>query len=390
MPPYLGLGSLPPKRHTAHRTSPGYKNEGIYYEEVISTQGFSRAYSIAYHLKPPTRVRKVEPMGEWKVKLAEQPTLRHHHVKTGGLPEYGDPITGRVPLFTNADVTVWRCRPLLPQAELFRNAVCDEIVFVHKGRGRLLTHFGRLEFKPFDYVVIPRCTTYQFEFDPDPRPDLLVIESTGTLGFPSRYLNADGQFRLGAPFGERDLHGPTELAPVDREEDVPVLIKDGSRLTRYTLANHPFDVVGWDGLVYPFTFNADDFEPITGTVHQPPPIHQTFESHGGFVVCTFAPRMLDTHPDAVKVPYAHSNVESDEVLYYVRGKFGSRRGVEESSFTLHPHGIPHGPHPGTIKASWDMTRTDELAVMVDTFRPLHLTKQAMDLDDPNYPLSWLD
>jgi homogentisate 1,2-dioxygenase len=390
MPQYLRLGSLPPKRHTAHRTTPGYKNEGIYYEEVVSTQGFSRAYSILYHLKPPTRVRKVEPMGEWKMKLAEVPALRHHHLKSGGMPAYGDPITGRVPLFTNADVTLWRCRPMLPQAELFRNALADEIVFVHKGSGRLLTHFGVLNFKPSDYVVIPRCTTYQFEFDGGTQPDLLVIESTGEVGFPARYLNPDGQFRLGAPFCERDLHGPTDLTPIDREEDVPVLIKDGTRLTRYTLASHPFDAVGWDGMVYPFTFNADDFEPITGTIHQPPPIHQTFESRGGFVVCTFAPRLLDTHPDAVKVPYAHSNVESDEVLYYVRGKFGSRRGVDEGSFTLHPHGIPHGPHPGTIQASWDMTRTDELAVMVDTFRPLHLTKQGMDLDDPNYPLSWLD
>jgi homogentisate 1,2-dioxygenase len=390
MPPYLKLGSLPPKRHTAHRTPHGYKGEGIYYEEVISTQGFSRAYSIAYHLKPPTRVRKVEPAGEWKIEVAEQPALRHHHLKSGGMPAKGDPITGRVPMFTNTDVTVWRCRPTEKQAELFRNAVCDEIVFVHKGRGRLLTHFGVLEFKPFDYVVIPRCTTYQFEFDRDPQPDLLVIEATNTVGFPARYLNPDGQFRLGAPFCERDLHGPTELTATDSEQESTVLIKDGTRLTRYTLSSDPFDVIGWDGMVYPFTFNADDFEPITGTVHQPPPIHQTFESHGGFVVCTFAPRLLDTHPDAVKVPYAHSNVESDEVLYYVRGKFGSRRGVAESSFTLHPHGIPHGPHPGTINASWDMTRTDELAVMVDTFRPLHLTKQAMAIDDPNYPLSWLD
>lgn len=390
MPPYLKRGSLPPKRHTAHRTTHGYKGEGIYYEEVISTQGFSRAYSIAYHLKPPTRVRKVEPAGEWKVEITEQAALRHHHLKSGGMPAKGDPITGRVPLFTNNDVTVWRCRPAQPQAELFRNAVCDELVFVHKGRGRLLTHFGVLEFRPFDYVVIPRCTTYRFEFDRDPQPDLLVIEATNTVGFPTRYLNPDGQFRLGAPFCERDLHGPTELTATDSEQESTVLIKDGTRLTRYTLSSYPFDVVGWGGMVYPFTFNADDFEPITGTVHQPPPIHQTFESHGGFVVCTFAPRLLDTHPDAVKVPYAHSNVESDEVLYYVRGKFGSRRGVEEGSFTLHPHGIPHGPHPGTIQASWDMTRTDELAVMVDTFRPLHLTKHAMELDDPNYPLSWLD
>jgi len=285
-------------------------------------------------------------------------------------------------------VTLWRCRPAAEQAELYRNAIADEIVFVHGGHGNLITHFGRLPFKPFDYIVIPRCTTYRLEFEG--RIDLLVIESAGTIEFPRRYVNPDGQLRLGAPFCERDLHGPAELITEDRDVETKVLIKDGSRLTRYVLASHPFDVVGWDGCVYPFTFNADDFEPITGTVHQPPPIHQTFESPGGFVVCTFAPRMLDTHPEAIKVPYAHSNVESDEVLYYVRGKFSSRRGVEESSFTLHPHGIPHGPHPGTIAASKDVKWTDELAVMVDTFRPLIPTTRAMELDDPKYPLSWLE
>lgn len=390
MPRYLSLGNIPKKRHTANRTSPGYKNEGLFYEEVVSTHGFSRAYSIAYHLRPPTRVKRVEPAGTLAATKAEQPVLRHHHLKTRGLPAQGDPVMGRTPVLTNADVTLWRCRPASPQAELYRNGLADEIVFVHKGGGRLLTHFGVLPVKPFDYVVIPRCTTYAFEFDAAAgAPDLLVIESAGLVGFPARYINPDGQFRLGAPFCERDLHGPTEPLVIDREYDVPVLIKDGERLTRYILAHHPFDVVGWDGFVYPFTFNADDFEPITGTVHQPPPIHQTFESPG-FVVCTFAPRMLDTHPDAIKVPYAHSNVESDEVLYYVRGRFGSRRGVEESSITLHPHGIPHGPHPGTILASRDQTRTDELAVMVDTFRPLSLTRESLAMDDPAYPLSWLD
>jgi homogentisate 1,2-dioxygenase len=390
MPRYISLGSIPKKRHTAHHTSPGYKGEGIYYEEVVSTHGFSRAYSIAYHLRPPTRVKKVEAAGKWSVDRAEQPALRHHHLKTGNITAKGDPVTGRIPLFTNADVTLWRSRPAHPQQELFRNGLADEIVFIHKGGGRLLTHFGMLPFRQFDYVVIPRCTTYKLEFDASAgQPDLLVIESPGLVGFPDRYINPDGQFKLGAPYCERDFHGPEDTLVIDQEKDTPVIIKDGERLTRYTLANHPFDVVGWDGFVYPFTFNADDFEPITGTIHQPPPIHQTFESQG-FVVCTFAPRMLDTHPDAIKVPYAHSNVESDEVLYYVRGRFGSRRGVEESSFTLHPHGIPHGPHPGTIVASKDMTRTDELAVMVDTFRPLHLTKQAMELDDANYPMSWLD
>lgn len=390
MPPYLRRGRVPPKRHTAHRTEPGFRNEGLFYEEVVTTRGFARAYGIVYHLRPPTRVRHVEPAGTMPVTAADPAVLRHHHLKTKDLPTAGDPVTGRVPLFTNADVTLWRCRPATPQADLFRNAVADEILFVHRGRGVLHTMFGPLPFRPFDYVVIPKTTTYRVEFlASDHHPDLLVIESAGNVGFPPRYLNPDGQFRLGAPFGERDLHGPPDVHAIDSETDVPVIVKDGLRLTRYTLAHHPFDVVGWDGMVYPFTFNADDFEPITGTIHQPPPIHQTFET-SGFVVCTFAPRLLDTHPDAIKVPYAHSNVESDEVLYYVRGTFGSRRGVDEASFTLHPHGIPHGPHPGTIAASRDMTRTDELAVMVDTFRPLYPTTAAAVFDDPNYPRSWLE
>ena len=389
MPFYRHLGSLPPKRHTTHRVTPGYKCEGLYYEEVVTTHGFSRAYSIAYHLRPPTRIKHIEAAGEIRIELANQPVLRHIHTKTKHLARGGDPIRGRVPILTNADVTLWRARPTEAQHELFRNAAADEIIFVHHGSGTLLTMFGMLPFRQFDYIVIPRTTTYQLDFAEASQADLLIIEATGNVGFPPRYLNPDGQFRLGAPYSERDLHGPTTNIVLDREEDTPILIKDGSRLSRYVMAQHPFDVVGWDGYVYPFTFNADDFEPITGTIHQPPPIHQTFETNG-FVVCTFAPRMLDTHPEAIKVPYAHSNVESDEVLYYVRGKFGSRRGVEESSFTLHPRGIPHGPHPGTIVASREVKWTDELAVMVDTFRPLHLTQQAAALDDPNYPFSWLD
>jgi homogentisate 1,2-dioxygenase len=390
MPPYLSRGRIPPKRHTAHRTEPGDRNEGLFYEEVVSTQGFSRAYSIVYHLRPPTRVVHVEPAGGWEVTPAELPVLRHVHLKTKSLPVSGDPIHGRVAMFVNADVTMFRCRPAEPQRELYRNARCDEVIFIHHGSGRLITHFGALPFKPFDYVVVPRCTTYRIEFDSGVQPDLLVIESRGTIGFPNRYINPDGQFRLGAPFCERDLHGPAELVTVDRDSETPILIKDGNRLSRYVMAHDPFDVVGWDGLVYPFTFNADDFEPITGAIHQPPPIHQTFESEGGFVICTFAPRMLDYHPEAIKVPYAHSNVESDEVLYYVRGQFGSRRGVESGSFTLHPHGIPHGPHPGTIVASKAVTRTDELAVMLDTFRPLHVAEGGMAYDDPQYPFSWKD
>jgi homogentisate 1,2-dioxygenase len=385
----MKLGSIPRKRHIEHRQSPGYRGEGIFYEEVVTTVGFSRAYSIVYHLRPPTRVKKVEPAGAVKIDAATENALRHHHFKTAKIPVSGDPINGRVPFMFNDDVVLARCRPAEAQKELYRNATADEVLFIHRGRGTLHTMFGPLPFKPFDYIVIPRCTTYRIEFEGADKPDMLIVESTGDIRIPPRYMNPDGQLRLGAPYYERDFHGPTEVGVVDREQETTVLIKDGSRLTRYTLATHPFDVVGWDGLLYPYTFNADDFEPLTGTIHQPPPIQQTFET-SGFVLCTFAPRMLDTHPEAIKVPYAHSNVESDEVLYYVRGNFSSRRGVEEASFTLHPRGIPHGPHPGTIVASRPMTRTDELAVMVDTFRPLKLARAAMDYDDPNYPLSWLD
>jgi homogentisate 1,2-dioxygenase len=389
MPPYRQLGSFPRKRHITHRHEPGFRGEGIYYEEVVTVGGFGRAYTICYHLRPPTRVRKVEPAGTMPLDIAEQNVLRHYHLKTGEIKAAGDPIRGRVPLMTNADVTIGRCRPAQPQQELYRNATADEVLFVHKGIGTLHSMYGPLPFKPFDYIVIPRCTTYRLEFDNGEQPDLLVVEAAQSVVIPPRYLNPEGQLRLGAPFSERDLHGPTQTVAVDREQDTTVVIKDGERLTRYTLANHPFDVVGWDGMAYPFTFNADNFEPITGTVHQPPPIHQTFEANG-FVLCTFAPRMLDTHPEAIKVPYAHSNIQADEMIYYVRGRFGSRRGVEEASITLHPRGIPHGPHPGTIVASRPVTRTDELAVMVDTVKPLALTRQAIGLDDPSYPLSWME
>ena len=387
MPAYKQLGSIPPKRHIAHRRDGGHKGEGIYYEEVVTVGGFGRAYSIVYHLRPPTRVLKVEPAGAMPVEIAPPGALRHHHLKSGKMPKAGDPITGRVPLLANDDVILSRCRPASPQNELFRNATADEVLFVHHGKGTLHTMFGPLPFRDCDYIVIPRTTTYRIVFDGD--ADLLVIEATGSLTVPPHYVNPDGQIRMGAPYSERDFHGPTQIAYIDKEEATSVVVKDGQRLTRYTLGQHPFDVVGWDGMVYPFTFNADDFEPITGRIHQPPPVHQTFEAPG-FVVCTFAPRMLDTHPDAIKVPYAHSNVQADEVLYYVRGRFGSRRGVEEASFTLHPRGIPHGPHPGTIVASKDVKFTDELAVMLDTFKPLLLTKQALALDDAGYPYSWAD
>ncbi|MGL4421813.1 MAG: homogentisate 1,2-dioxygenase, partial [Gemmataceae bacterium] len=240
MPRYMQLGQVPAKRHTVLPAAPGHKAEGLYYEEVISTQGFSRGYSIAYHLRPPTRVKSIEPAGVMRAELAPTELLRHVHLKTKALPRQGDVIHGRVPMFGNAAVTLYRCRPAEPQRELFRNAVADEVLFVHGGRGQLLTHFGALPFRPYDYIVIPKCTTYRVEAA-EPL-DLLVIEARGTIRFPQRYLNPEGQFRLGAPFGERDLHGPTSIHCIDSEQETPVLIKDGERLSRYLLRSHPFDV----------------------------------------------------------------------------------------------------------------------------------------------------
>jgi homogentisate 1,2-dioxygenase len=393
MPHYLKLGETPRKHHLRfpREVAASYKGEGLHYEHIITTEGFDRAYSILYHQKPPTRVKQVELFSEWNLQPAAPTPLLHHHLKSAEIPRAGDPYTGRVPLMYNADITCCRCRPATTMAEgydFYRNGQSDDVIFVWAGGGWLESNFGRLRYKQDDYIVIPRGTIYRLVPDDVTQEDYLILESTHPVRIPERYLHPEGQIRLGAPYSERDFHGPTELVPDETEGDFAVLLKDRNRFTRNVMANHPFDVVGWDGQVYPFTFSANDFEPITGTVHLPPPIHQTFEIKG-YVICTFAPRYLDHHPEAVKVPWSHDNTEADEVLFYVRGNFGSRKGIEPGSFTLHPQGIPHGPHPGTTLAAMDAVRTEELAVMFDTQYPLELTAQALALDDPNYPLSWL-
>jgi homogentisate 1,2-dioxygenase len=393
MPQYIRIGETPRKHHIRfpRDKAASYKGEGLHYEHIVTTEGFDRAYSILYHLKPPTRVKGVELLREWALKAAAPSPLRHHHLKSAGLKRSGDPYTGRVPLMFNQDMICSRCRPATAMAggfDFYRNGQFDDIIFVWRGGGWLESNFGRLRYRMDDYIVIPRGTTYRLVPDDIALEDYLVLESSHPVRIPARYLHPEGQIRMGAPYSERDFHGPSELAPDDTEGDFAVLLKDRSRLTRVVLASHPFDVVGWDGYLYPFTFNANDFEPITGTVHLPPPIHQTFEIRG-YVVCTFAPRWLDHHPEAIRVPWAHDNTEADEVLFYVRGQFGSRKGVEPGSFTLHPQGIPHGPHPGTTLKSLDATVTEELAVMFDTQFPLQLTEEALALDDPAYPLSWL-
>ena len=391
---YQKLGQLPRKHHIKfpRPMNDSYKGEGLHYEHVITTDGFDRAYSIVYHLKPPTRVKRVELVREGAGVEAVHAPLRHHHLKSAGMPREGDPYTGRVPLMFNSDIICQRCRPATAMAsgyDFYRNGCSDDVIFVWSGGGWLESQFGRLRYRQDDYIVIPRGTIYRLVPDDITAEDYLVLESAHPVRLPARYLHPEGQIRLGAPYSERDFHTPGELDPVDREGDFAVLVKDRTRLTRMVMAHHPFDVVGWDGYIYPFTFNAGDFQPITGTVHLPPPIHQTFEIRG-YVICTFAPRHLDLHSEAIKVPWAHDNTEADEVLFYVRGEFGSRKGIEAGSFTLHPQGILHGPHPGTTLGSMNRQRTEELAVMFDTAQPLQLTAAALALDDPAYPLSWLD
>ena len=394
MPFYRTLGSLPRKHHLRFPRDPAgsHQGEGLHYEHIITTEGFDRAYSIVYHLKPPTRVKSVELYREQPLRAATHTPLRHHHLKSATMARAGDPYTGRVPLMFNSDIVCSRCRPATAMAsgyDFYRNGQNDDVIFVWSGGGWLESNYGRLRYRQDDYIVIPRGTIYRLVPDDITQEDYLILESTWPVRIPARYRHPEGQIRLGSPYSERDFHGPTDIIAEDREGDFAVLVKDrGSRYTRNIMAGHPFDVVGWDGVLYPFTFNANDFEPITGTVHLPPPIHQTFEIKG-YVICTFAPRWLDHHPEAVKVPWAHDNAEADEVLFYVRGNFGSRKGVEPGSFTLHPQGIPHGPHPGTTMRSFEHQRTEELAVMFDTQFPLELTEQALGMDDPAYPMSWL-
>ncbi len=388
---YRRLGQVPKKRHIkfSREQASSYKGEGIHYEHVITTAGFDRAYSIMYHLRPPTRVKKNELVGTIDLKSVEEMPLRHHHFKTQDLPRSGGTISGRVPMLFNHDLVASRSKPSQQQDTLYRNGSADEVIFIFDGRGVVESAYGRLPYRQYDYIVIPRGTTYRIVADDINREDHLILESVGPCRIPRRYLNPDGQLMLGAPFYERDFHGPEETLTIDKEEDTAVIVKDGNRLTRVVHASHPFDVVGWDGFIYPYTFNAMDFEPLTGTVHLPPPYQQTFELKG-FVICTFAPRYLDHHPEAIKVPYVHSNTEADEVLFYVKGNFSSRKGVGLGSISHHPAGIPHGPHPGTIMASMAHSRTEELAVMFDTESPLKITQQAMGIDDPNYPLTWID
>ncbi|MCA9296265.1 MAG: homogentisate 1,2-dioxygenase, partial [Phycisphaerales bacterium] len=366
----------------------------LYSEEVFGTEGFVGPTSTLYHIHPPTQVTGWTTKYSTKVEYVERDVMRMRHIKTKPMTPEGDPITGRVVLFGNADCEMSLCCPAEPMEYHYKNGQGDECLFIHFGSGTMFTSFGTLRFHEKDYIVIPKGTIYKMVFnetkDGEPEPRFLTIETVNGSHIlpPPGYLSKKtSQFLEHAPYCERDLRVPELPLTYDEEGEFEVRIKARDQVHSYVYDYHPLDIVGWDGCYYPYLFNVDEFAPITGKLHMPPPIHQTFEAHN-FVICSFCPRALDFHPDAVPVPYNHSNLDSDEVLYYVEGNYKARKGIEVGSITCHPQGIPHGPHPGTVEASLGKTFTNELAVMCDTFRPLFPTRAALDLDDSAYPDSW--
>ena len=384
MPMYHSLGNIPHKRHTQFRRPDG----ALYTEQLMGSRGFSGRASLIYHHNMPTQVREIKKVQDCSVSYAKEQGLRHYHFRTKDLAKSGDPVSGRVVLLHNSDVSMAIAVPDQKMSYFYRNGQGDDMYFIHSGTGRIQTIFGELHYRPGDYVVIPRGATYMFHPNADAQR-YLVIESASSIEMPRRYRNEYGQLLEHSPMCERDIRRPERLETFTEAGKFEVRIKARNQVTAYQFDYHPLDVVGWDGFLYPYIFNIEDFEPITGRVHQPPPVHQTFEGRN-FVVCSFVPRMYDYHPLSVPVPYNHSNVDSDEVLYYVNGNFMSRRGIEVGSFTLHPSGIPHGPHPGATEASLGARETKELAVMLDTFHPLYVTTEAEAYDDKTYPYSWLE
>jgi homogentisate 1,2-dioxygenase len=383
MPIYHTLGQIPAKRHTVFRKPDG----ALYAEELVSTEGFSSMYSLVYHTHPPTIVKELGTPYSVEPKIAREKHLRHTSLLGFNIKPQKDYLESRKIVLVNSDLQISLAAPTESMTTYFyKNSQADEVLFIHKGSGTLKTGFGKIYFKYGDYIVVPRGTIYQIEFnDADNR--LFIIESFSPIHFPKRYQNKYGQLMEHSPFCERDIVRPTDLETFDETGDFKVLIKKQGLIYPYTYGTHPFDFIGWDGYHYPWAFSIHNFEPITGRVHQPPPVHQTFEAHN-FVICSFVPRKYDYHPDAIPAPYNHSNIDSDEVLYYVDGDFMSRKSVVQGQITLHPGGIPHGPHPGTVENSIGKEKTEELAVMIDPFKPLMLTEDAIAIEDENYHKSW--
>jgi homogentisate 1,2-dioxygenase len=385
MPYYYKVGDIPHKRHTQFRKPDG----NLYSEQLFSTEGFSNDYSLLYHVNPPTQIIKTEKPVNVAPQIAEENMLKHRSFEGFKIKPQKDYLESRVPVLVNNDVHIVLASPQQSVSGYFyKNADADEMLFVHEGTGVLKTMYGELSFGYGDYLVIPRGTIYQIHFNGEANR-LFIVESFSPLRFPKKYLSKYGQLLEHAPFCERDIRPPQNLETHNEKGDFLVRTKKRGILYNIHYAGHPFDVVGWDGCCYPYAFSVHDFEPITGRIHQPPPVHQTFEANN-FVVCSFVPRLFDYHPLSIPAPYNHSNIDSDELLYYVDGDFMSRKNVTRGMLTLHPAGIPHGPHPGTVDKSIGTKETKELAVMVDTFHPLMLTKQALEIENDAYTMSWIE
>lgn len=383
MPHYHKQGKIPSKRHIQFRKPDG----GLYAEQLVSTEGFSDLYSLAYHTYTPTNVLEIDEAYSVAPKIAVDKNLQNRSLRGFDVKPEDDYLKSRVPVLVNNDCYISLSAPKKSMTDyFFKNSGADEMIFVHKGEGTLKTMYGSIDFEYGDHLVIPRGVIYQLNFKSEENR-LFIVESFSPIKFPKRYMNNAGQLLEHSPFYERDIRKPNNLETHDEQGDFLVLIKRDDMIYPYHYASHPFDVIGWDGYHFPFALSIHEFEPITGRVHQPPPVHQTFEAHN-FVTCAFVPRLYDYHPEAIPAPYNHSNVDSDEVLYYVDGDFMSRNNIEKGQITLHPIGLPHGPHPGAVERSIGKKDTQELAVMVDTFKPLMITEEALKLEDKDYYKSW--
>ncbi|REG99126.1 homogentisate 1,2-dioxygenase [Flavobacterium aquicola] len=385
MPIYHKLGNIPPKRHTQFENPKG----GLYYEQLFGTEGFHGNSSLSYHIHRPTQVKEILKSYSVEPKIAIGKNIKSLLLKGFELKPEDDFLASRKPMLVNRDCIIGLAAPRKSlTAYFYKNADADEMIFIHKGKGKLRTMLGNIPFEYGDYLIIPRGIIYQIEFDSEENR-LFYVESYSPFYTPKRYKNASGQHLEHSPFCERDFILPNELESHDEKGDFIIKIKKEGMMHEVVYASHPFDVAGWDGYNFPYGFSIHNFEPITGRVHQPPPVHQTFET-GTFVVCSFVPRLYDYHPKAIPAPYNHSNIDSDEVLYYVDGDFMSRNNIEQGHITLHPKGIPHGPAPGAMERSIGHKETQELAVMVDTFHPLMVTEEAMGIDDGKYYKSWAE
>ncbi|WP_276977469.1 homogentisate 1,2-dioxygenase [Flavobacterium filum] len=384
MPFYHQLGSIPPKRHTQFRKPDGE----LYYEQLFGTVGFDGMYSNMYHIHRPTQVKEIRKQYSVAPNVVKANNMQSYKLHGFDVTPEKDYLESRKIVLTNSDCHITLAAPQnRTQDYFYKNTDSDEMIFIHKGSGKLRTFLGNIDFKYGDYLLIPRGIIYKIDFDTE-NNRLFIVESRRPIYTPKRYRNWFGQLLEHSPFCERDLRRPTELETHDEIGDYIIKVKKRDEIIEMVYASHPFDVVGYDGYNYPYAFSIHDFEPITGRIHQPPPVHQTFETDA-FVVCSFVPRLYDYHPLAIPAPYNHSNIDSDEVLYYVDGDFMSRNDVKPGNISLHPAGIPHGPHPGAYERSIGKTETRELAVMVDTFKPLMVTDEAMKVADEKYYQSWL-